>query len=205
MSYHHSFLCFQHCERNVNCYCLTLPEYCPICHTSLAVSELRIPPFRIQIPLIRGERTRLSLVIKPTNGCFITRFKSGDPLHIGITNSEGKIFDFNENGMNCGNDQTEWNHGLSICLTSFVDSSLDTILESVKSSPQWIPNSYDEKMNNCFDFVLSVLNKVKPPLHWTKTSFTHQLILPEINKILRLAHIQRMVTENGVFIQTSHI
>lgn len=205
MSHDHSFLCFQHCERNVNCYCLSLPENCPLCQSELAFSELRIPPFRVNIPLSTGERTQLSLLIRPTNGSFVTNFKQGDALHIGISNSQGKIFDFDENGINFVNNQTEWNHCLSIGLNSFVDSSLDMILESEKSSSHWSSCNYNEEMNNCFDFVVSVLNKATPLLHWSKLSISHQLILPEINKILKFIHIQRMVTENGVFIQTSSI
>jgi len=205
MSLDNSFLCYQHCDRNINCYCFTLPENCPICQSDLCVSELRIPPFRISLPLIRGESTRLSLLIKPTNGSFVTSFHIGDALHIGISNSQGKIFDFNQNGVNFGNNHMEWNYCLSIALTSLVDSSLDAILESAKSSLQWTSLNYNEETNNCFDFVLSVLNKTSPRLRWTKTSISHQLILPEINKIIKLSYILRMITEHGVFIQTSNI
>ena len=66
-------------------------------------------------------------------------FKIGDPLHIGVSNSRGRVYDFDENGMNFSSNREEWNHCLSISLDEFIDSNLiDSILESVESSRHWI-------------------------------------------------------------------
>nr|CAH0105456.1 unnamed protein product [Daphnia galeata] len=200
-----SLLCFQHCKK-VNVFCYIIPNNCPVCKNDLSNTDLTIPPFRIPNPLT-SEANKLSLLIKPTFGNFIRDFKRGDLLHIALSNSERKIFEFNENGISSYNfsPYPNWTNFLSVSLASlpykFVD--LDEVLENTITMNIWEGERYNEVNNNCFDYVISVLNAADKNSNQklTKLQLTQEFISPAINKTIRLLSIVRNVLEDGFFLQ----
>ena len=62
---------------------------------------------------------------------------------------------------------------------------------------------YNEVNNNCFDYVISVLNAADKNSNQklTKLQLTQEFISPAINKTVRLLSIVRNVLEDGFFLQ----
>lgn len=63
-------------------------------------------------------------------------------LHIGLSNSEGIIYEFSENGIS--SNTMEWTNFLSVSLTSLSDrfEQLDEVLESSKTMDIWVSERY---------------------------------------------------------------
>ncbi|KAK4015355.1 hypothetical protein OUZ56_030336 [Daphnia magna] len=200
-----SLLCFQHCEK-VNIFCFMVPYNCPICRSDLSGTDMAIPPFRIPNPLT-CEPNNFSLVIKPTFGSFIRDFKRGDLLHIALSNSKSMIFEFNENGISSSSASSHlnWTNFLCISLSAlpYRFEDLDEILETTKVMDIWAAERYDDLHNNCFDYVISVLNASlqNSSFKLTKLQLTQDVISPAINKTIRLLSIIRNVLDNGFFLQ----
>ena len=72
-------------------------------------------------------------------------FKNGDLLHVGITNSEGKIFEFDENGLQASTG-IEWDDCLAIKIGNDVNSyALDQALNEAMLSTTWINSEQTQK------------------------------------------------------------
>ena len=92
-------LCFQHCS-DEKILCLQLPRLCPICHQPLKSSFMRVPPFRLPTPLVHSRDVPFLLVLRPTVCTFLEcNFDTSD-LHIGITDSDGVVYHYDEQGVN---------------------------------------------------------------------------------------------------------
>ncbi|EFX81430.1 hypothetical protein DAPPUDRAFT_317694 [Daphnia pulex] len=203
-----SLLCFQHCSK-INVFCFTIPNNCPACENELSNTDLTIPPFRVPSPLT-SEAKNFSILIKPTFGDFIRDFKRGDVLHIALSNSESKIFEFNENGISSSSfgSYLNWTNFLSVSLAtlSYTFSELDKVLKNTITMDTWAAERYDEVNNNCFDYVISVLNAANKNSNskLTKIQLTQEIISPAINRTIRLLSIVRNVSQNGFFLQGNH-
>lgn len=101
--------CFQHCSKSERYLCFELPEKCPSCKCDLnAKIKFKVPPFLLPKPLTLTN-TQLkflpsfSLLLQPT-GCDYRILVADDALmgdlHIGVTNSNSDVFDFNHIGLN---------------------------------------------------------------------------------------------------------
>lgn len=177
--------CFQHCKASERYLCFELPEKCPTCEFGLMSSTIKfkVPPFVVPRPLKLTD-TRLkclppySLLLQPTD-CNYTRLAAepdiGD-LHIGVTNSDSDVFDFNQNGLN--KNAHNWIDTPSIIIdikrTSHVNN-LELDHDNAHSCPidfkwnmlldrhwkrrkeMWNRAFYDENNFNCLDFVINFL------------------------------------------------
>jgi hypothetical protein len=100
--------CFQHCLKSERYLCFELPEKCPTCLYNLnSKIKFKVPPFILPKPLSLTN-TRLkclpphSLLLQPTDCDYHKLLLEPDigDLHIGVTNSESDVFDFNQHGLN---------------------------------------------------------------------------------------------------------
>ena len=166
--------CFQHCETRSIYLCLDMPDQCPSCKSSLSSTkaQFRIPPFLLPRPLILSSCVNpppFSLVLQLSDENIL----AGD-LHIGVTNSKSKIFDFNANGMN--RNSPRWFDMTAMVIrmdesckkpSSLLrnekirndawDFYLDQYWEDRELCLKWNSSQYDEKRLNCLDFVTDFL------------------------------------------------
>lgn len=182
--------CFQHCKASERYLCFDLPDKCPACEFNLfnnASIKFKVPPFVVPRPLKLTD-TRLkclpaySLLLQPTDCDY--RKLAAEPdmadLHIGVTNSDSDVFDFNQNGLN--KNAHNWIDTPSIVIeiksmtstTTTATSPFTTYDESISSEIDfkwnmlldrhwkrrkelWNRRFYDENRFNCLDFVVGFL------------------------------------------------
>ncbi|KAK7084283.1 protein of unknown function (DUF4796) [Halocaridina rubra] len=195
-------LCYQHCRGRL--FAFQLPDVCSICSADLRSAPLNVPPFRVPYPFVRASQSPCSLVIKPSRGDFLHDYKSSHNLHIGVTDSEGQVYEYEQEGLH--SDYTSsWNQCLAIPVisgSSFSQSSspssysssssrqLDPVwkeywdftLYTLAKDPVWCEDRYNETAFNCYSFVVDFLKRLGPPglevKNLSKTSLCSQLLLP---------------------------
>ncbi|XP_025082690.1 MKRN2 opposite strand protein-like [Pomacea canaliculata] len=153
--------CCQHCDRNTNIVCLVVPVCCPICQQNTAATQMRVPPYLLPAPFISSTDAPCSLVLKQTVGDFIKDYSSAVNLHIGVTDTRGVCYNFDEDGLHMGE---TWQQCISIPLLSMPavsghisSSDWDDRLHIFASPLQWHRQRYHDADCNCFDFVLQFL------------------------------------------------
>ncbi|KAL8571170.1 hypothetical protein ACOMHN_010631 [Nucella lapillus] len=154
--------CFQHCDRNLNILCCSVPPVCPICRQDTATTPMRIPPYILPSPFVTSGLAPCSIVMKPTSGNFIQHYSNTADLHIGVTDSSGRCCDFDEGGLHRGD---QWQQCVAVPLLSHRDgagsqsvaSTWDHMLAAFADHRVWTVYRYDESDCNCFDFVLQLL------------------------------------------------
>lgn len=204
-------LCFQHCCDS-NILCLRLPDQCPICLQSLASTSLKIPPFRLPTPFVNSKDHPFALVIKPTLGSFLDSSSSvlTDDLHVGVSDSDGKVYDFDEDGIN--RSVNGWNQCLAVSVTNKAEYKLTALwnakLQEFISSTHWIAEKYDEQNHNCLSFAVEFMcymgldkniNSLKD-----KTSFCRDILLPKSKEAIKYVQIyEKLCTEGGIIVEKS--
>uniref|UniRef100_A0A0B7BTT5 MKRN2 opposite strand protein n=1 Tax=Arion vulgaris TaxID=1028688 RepID=A0A0B7BTT5_9EUPU len=158
---------FQHCRKDIDLVCFRLPETCPLCGQSTSV-ECRIPPYVLTSPLSSSHKTPQSVVLKPTHGEFLRNYSATCNLHIGVTDGNGYVCDFDEDGLHQG---TVWPECLLVisCVNSQTEI-WDQALSFFCKQPIWDKLRYKENDWNCFDFVFQFLHCLKHPEVMTVTT-----------------------------------
>ncbi|CAG2186876.1 Ral GTPase-activating protein subunit beta [Mytilus edulis] len=154
----HDIKCFQHCEKGLNILCFRVPVVCPLCGVEVACTPCRIPPYIISTPLVNAKEYPCSVIIKPTVGTFLQNYSNNSDLHVGVTDSGGCTYDFNEEGVNVG---SVWNQCVVIRMINEdynLQSQWDYVLRQIIQSQTWSRSRYNENSHNCFDFVLTFLH-----------------------------------------------
>ncbi|GAB6026673.1 hypothetical protein CHUAL_013186 [Chamberlinius hualienensis] len=195
-------LCFQHCDKNAQVFCFTLPRFCELCGADLYISELRIPPFRIPYPFVAAAAIPCSIVIRPTVGDFLHNYQNAADLHIGVTNSKGVVFEYDKNGLT-NDDTAKWCQSLRIDILSQMDAKLlrqwDKTLEKISQQDRWSSTFYSVDDHNCYSFVLEFLKLLQ--LHFTKLDFCQQFILPKTVSAGKYISLYRNLIKNKTFIK----
>ncbi|XP_070534043.1 MKRN2 opposite strand protein-like [Ptychodera flava] len=196
-------LCFNHCSP-VNVLCFEIPDDCPVCGVSLDSSPCLSPPFRIPSPFANAKAIPYSVVIKPTVGTFLQDFKGNSNLHVGITNSKGAVYNYDEGGLHKDKDKYSWQQSISIPLLDKYDDELmelwDECLESYSSSELWTPARYDETTHNCYDLAIGFLNSIsygefkgRSEAQLSRKSFCTEYIIPHTKKAARYIELYRKI------------
>ncbi|XP_045199596.2 MKRN2 opposite strand protein-like [Mercenaria mercenaria] len=200
--------CFQHCDRKQNILCFIVPIICPLCGQDLTQSRLRIPPYIIESPFTEADITQCSLVIKPTIGHFLYDFSNNSNLHIGLTDSSGNVYEFDERGVTVG-DKT-WTHCLSIKILDEheqLENKWDHSLEQFANEKLWKKECYDENSQNCFDFVLHFLQCFELDRQYSclvdKSVFCEKMILPATRRAGKYITLYKQIEESQVVIQNA--
>lgn len=176
-------LCFQHCCRK-NVFCKSVPEICPICHVQII--DYKIIPFLIPYPYKNAAYEPHSIVVKPAHGNFLNDYHIVNDLHIGVTNSEGIVFEYDKVGL-VVNDYSKWMNCIAINIipSSWINHWNETLKIMIKD-PKWKSENYDEVSMNCFNFVIEFINNLK----YINTNFIDKeticenLILPKLGDAL---------------------
>ncbi|XP_076350046.1 MKRN2 opposite strand protein-like [Tachypleus tridentatus] len=201
-------LCFQHCKREVKTFCFKLPKTCRLCGGDLETSELRIPPFRVPYPFISAKNVPCCVVIRPTTGNFLCNYRNSADLHIGVTSSEGVVYEFDKEGLLTGNNE-DWVECLAVPVVAKCDNTWkefwDYTLQVVSTQEKWDCSRYDEENHNCYTFVLTFLRtlqvkELKPSLQ-NKMRFCMDFIIPRTRGAAKYIALFRILQKDGVCVQ----
>ncbi|XP_063605048.1 MKRN2 opposite strand protein-like [Penaeus indicus] len=201
-------VCYQHCEGRL--FSFSLPSSCYLCGADLSVEPLTCPPFRLPYPFVRASQAPCSIVIKPTKGDFLHDYRSSNDLHIGVTDSEGRVFEYDHEGLH--SDYTSsWTQSLGVSVISDpATGRLDPVwleywdftLHTMAQDPTWAEDRYDETSFNCYSFVLEFLKKLGPPGIKTKglskTSLCEQLLVPHTTAAAKYISLYRKLRSQTV-------
>ncbi|KAK8397352.1 hypothetical protein O3P69_004810 [Scylla paramamosain] len=148
-------------------------------------------PSESPIPFVRASQAPCCLVIKPTRGDFLHDYRSSQDLHIGVTDSEGQVYEYDCEGLH--NDYTaSWTQALAVPIIRdpTAPDRLDAVwkeywnfsLHTLAEDSAWTSERYSEDSHNCYSFVLAFLQALAPPglevKGLTKTSLCARLLLP---------------------------
>ncbi|XP_047471320.1 MKRN2 opposite strand protein-like isoform X2 [Penaeus chinensis] len=175
-------VCYQHCEGRL--FSFSLPSSCYLCGADLSVEPLTCPPF--------------------------SDYRSSNDLHIGVTDSEGRVFEYDHEGLH--SDYTSsWTQSLAVSVISDpATGRLDPVwleywdftLHTMAQDPTWAEDRYDETSFNCYSFVLEFLKKLGPPGIKTKglskTSLCEQLLVPHTTAAAKYISLYRKLRTQTV-------
>lgn len=196
-------LCFQHCSCKV--FCFELPEKCPICNSHLSTAHFRLLPFRIPYPFVRAVQYPCSIVIKPTTGDFLHDYLNCMDLHIGVTDSEGSVVEFDKGGLQqhrtgmwC---QCLVVHGAAGPWREHWDATLKAMIDQ----KCWLPQRYNEETFNCYTFVLTFLRNLRhgnlSKAATCRTTFCENFIVPRTTAAGKYISLYRKLSDLGCYIQ----
>ena len=156
-------VCFQHCESNTKVIWLdgNQPPICPLCSKSVVDTDAKIPPFRLPSPFCHSRDAACSVVVKPTVGSFLDDYTNSDNLHVGVTDSTGAVYHFDETGFSCS--ASGWHQCIAVPmltdheLPQTFPSSWDKKLAEFSTHKQWTASEYVSGKNDCYDFALQFL------------------------------------------------
>ncbi|NWH68514.1 MKROS protein, partial [Geococcyx californianus] len=137
-----SVLRVQHCGAAV--FCRRVPERCPACGRALRPAGLLAAPSRIPSPFRHGHRQPRAFLLRPSAGTFLGEYDGKSDLHVGISNSNGVVYHYNEKGVHRAG--TGWEQCLSIPLVQpdmfGLRQQWDELLEKFSVGETWAPHRY---------------------------------------------------------------
>ncbi|XP_060069977.1 MKRN2 opposite strand protein-like [Ylistrum balloti] len=198
--------CFQHCDRTQNILCFSIPLICPLCGRSTTETESRIPPYVLPSPFVQAQKHPFAIIIKPTLGTFLQNYTDASNLHIGLTDSQGVTFDYDEEGVNIN--APGWDQCVSIEMiqtSGDFSSEWDLTLRRLSKSDLWTKYRYHEDEYNCFDFVIQFLWKVRlhhvNPALRSKSALCQELVVQQTRRAGQYISIYRHIHSHGYLCQ----
>ncbi|XP_020903334.1 MKRN2 opposite strand protein-like [Exaiptasia diaphana] len=197
-------MCMQHCSRQENIFYIDFPLHCPICGLKLQNCQLIVPPFCVPSPLVSASFMTLSccILVKQTHGDFLRDYRNGENLHIGITDSKGFVYNYDEQGVCIEKDN--WNQCAVLELESADSQMWDSVLERSTKSNTWSSERYHETSLNCYDYVLSMLKEINKggffqdsKQLYSKEEFSKHLIVPLTRKVAKYIELYRNIKSKG--------
>ncbi|XP_011308238.1 MKRN2 opposite strand protein isoform X2 [Fopius arisanus] len=138
------------------------------------------------------------------SGIFLdTCYTPENDLHIGIVDSKGRIFEYDQRGL-VFNDLSNWRHCIS--LDPRVPESWyehwDKIIIDLSRNPQWNQSNYHPLEFNCFDFVLEFIKNLgcNDFYYGSKEDICRDLIIPRMRESLRYISIHNNLRETNYYI-----
>ncbi|XP_010182679.1 PREDICTED: MKRN2 opposite strand protein, partial [Mesitornis unicolor] len=138
--------------------------------------------------------------------CFSFRGYDGkSDLHVGITNSNGVVYNYNQEGMHRA--ETGWEQCISIPLVQPDMFGLlqqwDKLLEEFSVGEAWLPHRYEEHDHNCYTFALAFINSVltaQGKQQMSKSEFTETFVIPQTRKASKYITLHQELTANDFYI-----
>ncbi|CAB0008724.1 unnamed protein product [Nesidiocoris tenuis] len=193
-------LCFDHCSSRI--FCISLPDVCPLCRAELTSNTI---PFRIPCPFKRAVQNPCSILVRPTEGSFLSEYEPNDDLHVGVTSSAGILFEFDQRGLTRGTPSDEWNQSLVVFGTGRAENVefWDGALHLTAGSDQWTSEMYDEVQLNCFNFVIEFLKCTRMNIGidlTAKRTFIENYVSQPILRTLKYVNLYRAIVRDGIFV-----
>lgn len=198
-------MCFRHCLTK-NVICKHVPIICPVC--LLQIEGFIVDPFRVPYPFANASHNPTSVVIRPSQGNFLDDYDiTRHDLHIGVVDSEGRIIEFDKNGL-IVNDVMKWTDCIvfKVVPDAWI-SRWDKTLSEMSKDLKWQSINYSENKLNCFDFVLEFINNLEyiDLKFVTKENLCEQLILPKLQIVSRYTLLYRALKDQEYFIMDHHL
>ncbi|XP_041882647.1 MKRN2 opposite strand protein isoform X2 [Corvus kubaryi] len=123
------------------------PARCPACGGDLRAAGLAAAPVRLPCPFRHGHGQPRAFLIRPTRGTFLHGYDGHSDLHVGITNSQGVVYNYDQEGVHRAG--SGWEQCISIPLVQPDMSELlqqwDDLLEEFSLEEAWLPHSPKNK------------------------------------------------------------
>ncbi|XP_009320288.1 PREDICTED: MKRN2 opposite strand protein [Pygoscelis adeliae] len=126
-------------------------------------------------------------------------------LHVGITNSNGVVYNYNEEGIHRA--ETGWEQCISIPLVQPDMFGLlqqwDALLEEFSVGEAWLPHRYEEHDHNCYTYALAFINSVltaQGKRQMSKSEFTEKFVIPQTKKASKYITLHQELTANDFYI-----
>lgn len=190
----------------MNIFYIDTLNFCPVCEHCVNGSAQIIPPFAVPSPFKHSKDARAcAVLVIPASGTFLHDYENSSNLHIGIRNSYGEVYSFDERGVRV---DTGWEQCIVVEMKFEISTSnsgkYDTILERSCSSPMWDKNTYHAVDYNCYDYVLIMLAKMThngsllPGLN--KQKFCDHYLLPKTTKAAKYISMYRHIVRQGFLV-----
>ncbi|NWR06557.1 MKROS protein, partial [Paradoxornis webbianus] len=193
----------RHCRALV--YCRHAPPRCPACGGDLRGAGLTAAPVRLHCPFRHGHGQPRAFLIRPSHGTFLQGYDGHGDLHVGITNSKGVVYHFDQEGVHRA--ASGWEQSISIPLVQPDMWELlqhwDDLLEEFSLEEAWLPHRYEEQQHNCFSFALAFVNGVRRARGRRalgKAEFTETFVLPHSAAASRYLRLQRHLARCDFYI-----
>ncbi|XP_004456178.1 MKRN2 opposite strand protein [Dasypus novemcinctus] len=194
---------FNHCEKHI--YGFRVPESCPLCGQAVGSRRLEEAPVSISNPFSNGHQEKCSFLLRPTQGTFLREYDGRSDLHVGITNTNGVVYNYNVHGVR--RDEAGWEQSLSVPLLQpnmfgLVDQ-WDKYLDEFSASGAWLPHRYEENYHNCYSFTLTFINCIlttEGKKQLDKDEFTERYVVPRTRKASKYIMLYRAIEERGFYV-----
>lgn len=206
MAFHRDLICFKHCGKSIFTY--DTASTCPLCNASLG-SSLTSIPLTLPYPFVKASQYPCSVVLRPSDGDFLRFFVNQQSLHIGLTASDGSIFEYDVDGLKHtlarNNRDIEWNQCILIAQVSLPwYDKWDDLLQQFFESSHWKKENYHEQSQNCYTFILSFLKKLEHDelsrFCLDKVSFSQNVIVPKTQNAAKYITIYRKLSTTSYWI-----
>ncbi|NXV81467.1 MKROS protein, partial [Atlantisia rogersi] len=193
----------RHCGADI--FCRRAPPRCPACGCSLRDAGLPAAPVRLPSPFRHGHRQPRAFLLRPTAGSFLGGYDGKSDLHVGITTSNGVVYNYNEEGVQRA--ATGWEQCLSIPLVQpdmfGLVEQWDQLLEEFSVGEAWLPHRYEEHDHNCYTYALAFINSVltaQGKQQMSKLEFTEKFVIPQTKKASKYMTLHQELTANDFYI-----
>ncbi|XP_006902794.1 PREDICTED: putative uncharacterized protein C3orf83 homolog [Elephantulus edwardii] len=191
---------FNHCQKCI--YSFTVPRCCPLCLQEVSSRTLEQAPVSIFSPFTNGHQEKCSFLLRPTLGTFLREYDGKSDLHVGITNTNGVVYNYSIQGVH--RDEAGWEQSINIPLLQpnmyGLMDQWNKYLEEFSNSGIWLPHRYDEDNHNCYSYTLTFVNSIlsiEGKEQLDKTDFTETYVLPRTRKASKYIMLYRAIEELG--------
>ncbi|XP_064288276.1 MKRN2 opposite strand protein isoform X1 [Passer domesticus] len=193
----------RHCRALL--YCRRVPPRCPACGGDLRAAGLAAAPVRLHCPFRHGHGQPRAFLIRPTRGTFLDGYDGRSDLHVGITDSRGVVYSYDQEGVH--RDGSGWEQCICVPLLQPDMGELlqqwDQLLEEFSREEAWLPHRYEEQQHNCYTFALAFINRVRQGrggAALSKAEFTERFLLARARDASRYLGLQQQLAHSDVCI-----
>uniref|UniRef100_A0A671FZA0 MKRN2 opposite strand n=1 Tax=Rhinolophus ferrumequinum TaxID=59479 RepID=A0A671FZA0_RHIFE len=192
---------FNHCRKYI--YSFSVPRCCPLCRQDVRSRKLEEAPVSISNPFTNGHQEKCSFLLRPTQGTFLREYDGRSDLHVGITNTNGVVYNYTMYGIQ--RDEAGWEQSISIPLLQpgmfGLMDQWDKYLEDFSTTGAW-PHRYEEDHHNCYSYTLTFINCIlmtEGKEQLDKNEFTENVV-PRTRKASKYITLYRAIEERGFYV-----
>uniref|UniRef100_A0A8C5U0A7 MKRN2 opposite strand n=1 Tax=Malurus cyaneus samueli TaxID=2593467 RepID=A0A8C5U0A7_9PASS len=126
-------------------------------------------------------------------------------LHVGITNSKGVVYNYDQEGVHRADRGWEQCIGIPLVQPDMAEllQQWDSLLEEFSLEETWLPHRYEEQQHNCYTFALTFINRIRQgrgrePL--SKAQFTESFLIPHTREASRYLTLHQELAHKDFYI-----
>ncbi|KAG7478100.1 hypothetical protein MATL_G00076900 [Megalops atlanticus] len=181
--------------------------YCPVCFERLKFNILDAP-VSIPCPFTNGHKVPCAFCIGSMHGPLHFSDLDDSELHVGITNSEGVVYNYTLTGIR--RDESGWEQCISVPLVQPDSDSLkkqwDGELEQFSCLALWGPERFYEERefgSSCYAFVLTFINHMQDKEGkscLTRDEFTGRYVLPRMKIVSKYIKVYQEISKHSFYV-----